>query len=134
MIVGIGIDSVEIERFVDWTSYDQESLKKTLNNEEIEYCIENKIKSPERFAARFASKEAFFKAFAQMEPTNTVPFLTICHNTSVTQEENGRPKLLINWENILNKTKNPYKSTIKSHISITHTKNTATVVVILEST
>ncbi|KKP25956.1 MAG: hypothetical protein UR12_C0039G0002 [candidate division TM6 bacterium GW2011_GWF2_30_66] len=132
MILGLGIDSVEIKRFVDWANYTKESLKKTLTQQEIDYCLEIPIKAPERFASKFAAKEAFFKAFSQMTPENNVPFLTICQNTSIIQTQHGRPKLLINWENILNFTKNIQNENIISHITITHTKNTATVLVILE--
>ena len=138
MILGIGIDAIEIERFVDWANMTQESLKKTLTQDEIDYCLEIPAKAPERFAARFATKEAFFKAFCQMTPEHNIPFLTICQNTSVTQTQHGRPELVINWENILENSKiqdkrqNSKNPQIISHTSITHTQKTATVIVILE--
>ena len=132
-IAGIGIDSVEIERFSQWADYPVEKLQKTHSEKEIAYCLANKEKSAERFAARFAAKEAFFKALSQIVPNHTIPFLTICKNTQVTQETNGNPQLLIHWETLLQnqptKPKNPYRS----HISITHTKTIATAIVIVEN-
>jgi phosphopantethiene--protein transferase domain len=135
MILGIGIDAIEIDRFTDWATLAQESLKKTLTQSEINYCLAIPAKAPERFAARFAAKEAFFKAFCQMSPEHDIPFLTICQNTSAIQAQHGRPELVINWENLLeiSKTQDKHQNPeIISHITITHTKNTATVIVILE--
>jgi len=133
MIKGIGIDSTEIDRFYDWNKQSREKLQKIFSDFEIDYCIKNKKKSPERFAARFAAKEAFFKALCQITPEHKVPFLTLCKSISVNQQTNRSPELLINWTPI--KEKNPHLETkdLQVFISITHTNNTATAIVIVEN-
>jgi len=130
MIKGIGIDSVEIERFIDWVSHSKEKLKKIFSDKEIMYCLDNKGKAAERFAARFAVKEAFYKALSQILPNNGIPLLTACKAVSVKQEENGNPTLSIDWEKIPQC--RSFKNAYQSLVSITHTKNTATAIVMLE--
>ena len=126
MIKGIGIDSIEIERFKNWADRPYNELKKIFSDTEIAYCLKNKQKSAERFAARFAAKEAFYKALSQALPENDTPFLTICKNAYVYHKKNGTPHLLVHWENI---TETPCKSLI----SITHSNSTATAMVIVEN-
>ena len=59
MIIGIGTDIIEVARVKKAIS--QEALKKKVFSErEIAYCESQK--GEESFAARFAAKEAFFKA------------------------------------------------------------------------
>jgi len=129
MIQAVGIDSVDITRFEGWTSRPDHELKKIFSRQEIAYCLQNQQKAPERFAARFAVKEALFKALSDVLPNNELPFLTVCKNVSIEQEENGNPQISINWQNITpNK---PSKTTYKSIVSITHTKSIATAIVII---
>ncbi len=63
MIFGIGIDIIEVARIEKQISGESNSfIKKIFTLKEIEYC-ETKIKSKaQNYAARFAAKEAFFKA------------------------------------------------------------------------
>jgi len=131
MVKGLGIDSVEIERFKDWSARPHNELKKIFSDQEIEYCLKNKQKSAERFAARFAAKEALFKALSQILPNHNIPFLTVCKNAYVNHEKNGNPHLSMAWQNIIktDSTKTPYQSIV----SITHTKHTATAIVIVEN-
>ena len=56
MICGIGVDSVEIERFALWLDYSKKRLSRIFSLEEIEYCLQQKNKSAERFAVRFAAR------------------------------------------------------------------------------
>ena len=59
MIIGIGTDIIEVERVEKAIS--KEAFKKKIFTErEIAYCESQK--KGESFAARFAAKEAFFKA------------------------------------------------------------------------
>jgi len=62
MIVGIGVDIADIERFTRIT-YERGDrfMKRVFTEREIDYCW--RCAHPdERFAARFAAKEAVFKA------------------------------------------------------------------------
>lgn len=127
----IGIDSIEINRFTKWANYPQKKLCKTFSSKEIEYCLQNKNKSAERFAARFATKEAFFKALGSILPSHKIPFLTICQNVSINHEANGNPQLVINWQKILEKYCTKIETPSKSVVSVTHTKTIATAIVII---
>ena len=118
MIVGIGIDSVEISRFSHWHNYTR--LRRVFSQEELAYCLSNPAKSAERFAARFAAKEAFYKAAGSLGGPQ-VPFLKIARHIQVISLQ-GRPVLQVNCKN------NPGLI----HLSLTHTKTIATAVVIIE--
>ena len=66
MIVGVGIDICEVSRVakVLAKSYSQNFKKKVFTQNEIEYC-EKFANSAQNFAARWAIKEAFYKALPQ---------------------------------------------------------------------
>jgi holo-[acyl-carrier protein] synthase len=62
MIVGIGVDIAEPERLEQAVArYGQRFLERIFTPSEIAYC-ERKRNKWERYAARFAAKEAAFKA------------------------------------------------------------------------
>jgi holo-[acyl-carrier protein] synthase len=130
MIGGIGIDTVEIARFIDWHNYPEAQLLRLFSPDEIAYCLQNPLKQAERFAARFAAKEAFFKAFCAMNSQNNLPLSVIAGAIEVKKAPNGSISLFVNWAFLLN-TKS-HKNTIQSHISLTHTEKTASAIVILE--
>ena len=140
MIAGIGIDSVEIARFSEWKHYPIDKLYKIFTEQEVTYCLDlkNSQKAAERFAARFAVKEAFFKALSQILPNNNIPLLTVCKHIAVSRQNNGNPIIEINWRSLFdiyrkntNSQYNP-QSTFKSFVSITHTQHTATAIVLIE--
>ena len=61
-VVGIGIDIVDLSRFQRLLDrHGQRFLSKTFTDEEIAYCQSRK-NPVQHFAARFAAKEAMFKA------------------------------------------------------------------------
>jgi holo-[acyl-carrier protein] synthase len=126
VIIGIGIDSVEIDRFANWHTYSHAQLSRIFSPEEIEYCLSAHNKSAERFAARFATREAFFKAFTAMNPHHTIPFLTLCKQVAVTKQ-NRNPLLHVNWNALT-----PFDPSLRTHLSLTHTATTATAWVIIE--
>lgn len=128
MISGIGIDSVEIERFHNWHLYTRSQLSRIFSPEEIDYCLEIPIKSAERFAIRFAAREAFFKALRAAVPNHTVPFLTVCRNSSIRRLEKGNPVLYFQW----NLTGLQVEKELHCHLSLTHSKTMATAIVLLE--
>lgn len=133
MILGIGIDMIDIERFTDWHTKPQEELSRIFSQEEIAYCLhENKQLSAERFAVRFAAKEAFFKAFQAMlitiKQTPNQSFLSVQKKVSIKHLPNGIPSLLINWDTLL-----PEQTIYpQAHISLSHATNTAIAMVVLE--
>ncbi|MCD6307670.1 MAG: holo-ACP synthase [Candidatus Latescibacteria bacterium] len=65
MIVGIGIDIVQISRLGDAVDrYGDRFLRRVFTDWERAYC-EARIRTMERYAARFAAKEAAFKALGR---------------------------------------------------------------------
>lgn len=62
MILGTGVDIVEIERIADMRTRQGERFHdKVFTAGEVEYCLARKA-SDQHFAARFAAKEATMKA------------------------------------------------------------------------
>jgi len=128
MIIGIGIDSAEINRFAQWHSYSDAQLSRIFSAEEIAYCRANPLKSAERCAVRFAAREAFFKALSTALPDHHIPFLRLCKAVSIAKDLRGKPELVINWQSITQAN----MQFCVAWISCTHTKTTATAMVLLE--
>jgi|SRR5690606_31235858 len=126
MILGIGVDSVEIQRFAHWHTYSHKKLLRIFSQQEIEYCLQQPNKSAERFAVRFAAREAFFKAICAAFPNISFPFLTLCKYVSV-EKQKGRPILVFDWKSI-----GIECNACSLHIALTHTDSTATAFVIIE--
>ncbi len=61
MIYGIGIDLIEVERIRRQLDRSDRFIKRIFTPDEIVYC-ESKKNKAQNYAARFAAKEAFFKA------------------------------------------------------------------------
>lgn len=128
MIRGLGIDAVEIARFAQWNSYSQKSLRKIFSEQEIIYCLESPVKSAERFAVRFAAREAFFKASASLFFSSSIPFLFLCKKIYIQHTRGAIPELVIDWAGLGVEENIPHVS-----ISLTHTHTTAVAVVVLEN-
>ncbi|HZW61499.1 MAG TPA: 4'-phosphopantetheinyl transferase superfamily protein [Candidatus Babeliales bacterium] len=131
MILSIGIDSLEIDRFSDFACKTHTQLKHLFSEAEIAYCLSNQNKTAERFAVRFAAKEAFYKAIHQLLPEQKLPLFTVCANVEVIAAINGAPQLLINWAYFREYITLP--EMVITHISTTHSKTLATAFVIIEA-
>ncbi len=131
-MLNIGIDSVEIPRFKDWQNYPRIRLLRIFNDIEIDYCLSganiNPLKTRERFASRFAFKEATFKAISPFLGQN-LPFLTLCKLIWVENGVNGQPKVAYNTE--LN---NYLTNKLNFSVSITYSGDTAMAAVIAYNT
>jgi holo-[acyl-carrier protein] synthase len=63
MILGIGIDLIEVERIrLSYERFGERFLRRILLPSEISYCLSHSCPAP-HLAARFAAKEAVSKAF-----------------------------------------------------------------------
>ncbi|MCX7880495.1 MAG: holo-ACP synthase [Ignavibacteria bacterium] len=63
MIIGVGIDLIEISRIEQAiTQYGEKFISRVFTETERKYCEEYKDKKFLHYAARFAAKEAFSKA------------------------------------------------------------------------
>lgn len=129
MIHGIGIDTIEIDRFTHWHSFSTAQLRRIFSVEEISYCLESERLRAQRFAIRFAAREAFFKALQSGFPDLKLLLLPTCRALSILRNNNGLPKLIVNWD-VLAKINSQIKP-LKPHLSLTHSRNLATAIVIL---
>jgi len=122
MILGLGMDLVEIADFERKARSDA-FLRKVFTETEIQEC-RSSINSMERFAGRFAAKEACMKALGY-GIRQEVWFTQI----EVLNDANGAPYVQVSGEaqRVLTA-----KGVKLIHVSITHTKVTAGAVVILE--
>lgn len=122
MIIGIGTDiiqTVRIEKALESKGFKE----KVFSSDEISYC-EKRANKFESFAARFAAKEAFFKAMG----TGWRDGMAF-HEVEVVNDELGKPSLRLLGEtsHIVEK-----KSIRSIHISLSHVKEMAVAMVILE--
>lgn len=126
MIIGVGIDTIEIDRI-------EQSLKKLGSKllDRLSHPEELKLapalksrRAAEYWAARFAAKEAFAKAFGT-GIGKTVPL----NSVGVSKTRSGQPTLAFALPLERNLRRHGVTS---SHISITHTAHYASAVVILE--
>lgn len=63
MILGIGIDLIEVERIrASYARFGQRFVERILHPAEVAYCLSHRDPAP-HLAARFAAKEAISKAF-----------------------------------------------------------------------
>ena len=116
MKVECGIDIIEVKRIEDAIeSLNDKFLNKVYTPKEIEYCdSKNKMKY-QHYAARFAAKEAIFKAVSkQLDDKYSVCW----KDFEIVNDEQGRPSV-----NLLNI---DMKKIENIDISISHCKSYAT--------
>ncbi len=117
MIVGTGIDIVEIDRFKETVKkYGSSFLKKIFTNNEISYSRKRRF-SDQHFAARFATKEAVLKAFGD-EPGAIRKWTDI----EVSNDKNGKP--LVSFHGSAEKLRKK-KNISKVIVSMAHSRNHA---------
>lgn len=124
-ILGIGLDAIETARIDKLISSKGESFSlRVFTEAEIAYCESKKNRS-QHYAARFAAKEAFMKALG------TGKQLGISwREIEVYNDELGKPGIRLSGR-ALEITKEKGISAI--HLSLTHLKEMAIAVVILEA-
>jgi len=125
MIVGTGIDIAEVERIAQSIArFGGRFKERVFTADEIRYC-ESKANHAERYAARFAAKEAGMKAIG----TGWSRGVT-WRDIEVRRLPGGRPTIVFHGKagEIFAKL-----GGVRVHLSITHTKQTAMAVVIVES-
>ena len=125
MIVGTGIDIAEVDRIAaSIQRFGRRFLERVFTAGEIRYC-ESKANKAERYAGRFAAKEAAMKAIG----TGWSGGVT-WQDVEVTLVPGGRPTLTFHGKaaEFFQKL-----GAVRAHLSITHTKEQAMAQVILES-
>ncbi|MDP8213282.1 MAG: holo-ACP synthase [Candidatus Zapsychrus exili] len=108
MVLGIGTDIIEVQRIKKAIDrWGDNFLKHVFLDEEIEYAQRNKFPA-QNFAARFAAKEAVYKA---LKDKSHISWKDI----KILNDESGKPYCIINDKN--------FKS--KVMVSLSHTQNYA---------
>jgi holo-[acyl-carrier protein] synthase len=93
MVIGIGIDIIEIDRIKDSVDkYGEQFLNKVFTKNEIAYCL-SKPDKYQHLGARFAAKEAIYKALAS-NWTKGVSWQDI----EIKNEPNGLPYAVLNGD------------------------------------
>ncbi len=126
MIIAIGHDLIELERIrKTWASSGDSFLQRIFTPAELEYCLRSSDPVPS-LAARFAAKEAFQKVWPVVhgwrdvgvvrEPTPDGPF------------KFSKPRLEFSLELAATMRARGWRA----HLSLTHTKEHASAVVLLE--
>jgi len=125
MIVGTGIDIAEVDRIAQSIArFGARFKERVFTADEIRYC-ESKANKAERYAARFAAKEAGMKALGTGWSRGVR-----WQDIEVRRLPGGRPTLGFHGRagEIFTE-----MGGVRAHLSLTHTKQSAMAFVILES-
>lgn len=124
MIIGTGIDICEVRRMADSIArFGDHFLRRVFTEQEIRYC-QSKKNSVERFAARFAAKEAAMKALGTGWSRGVG-----WRGIEVGHALGGRPTLLLHGKSAKIAEQLGVK---KISLSVTHSETTALAMVIFE--
>ena len=115
MIFGIGVDIIEVERIQSLAEKNPKFLTRIFTDTEIAYCLKKKNKYL-HLAARFAAKEAFFKAIGRQIPWTDIGIKNL---------PSGKPVLEIFSKEIF--------LFSETNVSLSHLKDYAVATVILSS-
>lgn len=116
MIVGTGVDIIEIERVAAaYGRWGERFLRRVFTGQEINYCLRKRYPA-DSLAARFAAKEAGFKALSQAGI-----HVSLWRNIWVEKDAIGRPRLATSVPNDL-----------KLHLALSHSKGHSVAVVVAE--
>lgn len=123
-VQGLGIDMIEVERVAAKIAKDSGFRELVFSESEIMYC-EAKANKYEHYAARFAAKEAFFKALGSGWKDGTA-----FNEVEIINDENGKPEI-----KLTGKTSGTINDmgAFKISVSLTHLKTMAAAVVIVET-
>ena len=116
MIVGIGVDIIEVARIQKLAEKSPRFLQRIFTPAEIKYCEGTKNKF-QHLAARFAAKEAFFKALGKKIKWTDVGIVNL---------PSGKPELDLQMQESF-----PFDRT---HVSVSHLQDYAVATIVLEKT
>jgi holo-[acyl-carrier protein] synthase len=122
MIAGIGIDIVRITRMEHWLKK-PEILERYFHSDELSYALSSGNNAAASLAARFAAKEAFGKALGTGLANITLKDIMILN------KHNGKPEVML-----FNTAKKALENSgaKKVHVSLTHEKENAVAMIVLE--
>ena len=123
MILGVGIDIIEVDRVAEKLAKNNGFREKVFSRDEIAFCSADG-RSSENYAARFAAKEAFFKALGTGWLNGTA-----FNEVEIAKDEKGKPFIRFLGETL---------TTIESFgfgrisVSMAHLNSIASATVIIE--
>lgn len=123
MIAGVGIDMIEVERMAEKINKGSGFRELVFSKAEIEYCESKKHKA-EHYAARFAAKEAFFKALGTGWADNTR-----FNEVAIMNDGHGKPEIILSGQTLETISAMGIKNIF---VSLSHIKKVASAVVIVE--
>lgn len=123
MIAGLGIDIIEVERVATRIKKENGFRELVFSENEIEYC-ERQGNRFECYAARYAAKEAFFKALGTGWLSGTA-----FNEVEVIKDDQGKPGI-----GLLGNTRQVIAAFAFTNLllSLSHVKETAAATVIIE--
>jgi holo-[acyl-carrier protein] synthase len=123
MVAGVGIDMIEVDRVAAKIEKGSGFRELVFSAKEIAYC-ELKADKYQHYAARFAAKEAFFKALGTGWLNGTA-----FNEVEISNNTDGKPELTL-----LGQTAEVLKEQgqLKISVSLTHLKTIASAIVIIE--
>ncbi|MBN2602446.1 MAG: holo-ACP synthase [Candidatus Marinimicrobia bacterium] len=124
MIYGIGTDLIEVDRIAKQIDGDTLFKEKIFSKKEIEYCESFRVNKAQHYAARYAAKEAFFKALG----TGYRGGLAF-NEISIENDDLGKPEAILNGKARDYAIDHAFGNI---HISLSHLKELATATVIIE--
>jgi holo-[acyl-carrier protein] synthase len=125
MIAGTGVDIVEIDRIRNMADrLKGRFIRRVFTPQEQRYCTERRDPSP-HFAARFAAKEALFKALG----TGWAKGVS-WHDCEVLREDSEAPVLVLHGEA---RKRSERMGVCRVHLSLSHTEQWAVAMVVLET-
>lgn len=123
MIIGTGIDLVDVSRIARWLD-DDKLCRRFFHERELSFVRSRGPGAPRSLAARFAAKEAFAKALG----TGFDGFAL--KEIRVEREASGRPLLIVEGRALEAMERS---GATRAHLSLTHEGNLAAAQVILEA-
>jgi holo-[acyl-carrier protein] synthase len=124
MIFGVGTDIIEVKRMEKHLDGNDALREKLFTKAEQDYSEKGKVTIWQRYAARFAAKEAFFKALG-----TGYRFGMAFHEIEVMNDELGKPYIKPHGK-VEEYLQNEGIKTI--HLTISHVKEMASAFVVLE--
>lgn len=121
MKIKTGVDIIEVSRIQE--SIDEMGEKftdKIFTKKEIEYCDNKKIVKYQHYAARFAAKEATFKAISTLLKDK---YSISWKNVQTVNDENGKPNL--EFVSLSKEVEKELNKIVSVDVSLTHLKEYA---------
>lgn len=126
MIIGIGVDIIEIERVRQAIQNNKNFLSKLFTEREIDYFISRNMNS-EVIAGNFAAKEAVSKALGTGMRGFSFKDIEILRN------ELGKPEVILhNGANLIGNKLVGNNNSLRVHLSISHNNSSAIAYSVLE--